>query len=159
MLCERAERILPQARAIFQARKHRAEQFSLADAHLTRHPDVGDVLAAGGIDQMRHRVKARREFRAAQRYRSQVRRLVHRDRADPIGEAERLRAAKRGGAQRCMDPLGCHGPIRIGFYGIWLRQLDPDGPEEFALAQDLVPGQSPVPVVEGAGAERRDGRP
>jgi hypothetical protein len=57
-------------------------------------------------------------------------------------------------AQRPMDPFGRHGPIRIGLDGVWLRQFDPGGPEELALAQDSVPAQSSVSLVECAGAQR-----
>src|ERR1044071_7202938 len=68
-VCVTLEGILPQVRELFQTGEGAWQQASLGHARFTAHPDVRDVLAARGIDEVRHRVVAGRKLGSAQRHR------------------------------------------------------------------------------------------
>src|ERR1051325_2672902 len=97
-VCVTLEGILPQVRELFQTGEGAWQQASLGHARFTAHPDVRDVLAARGIDEVRHRIVAGRELGRAQRHRREVGGLSRDDRAGGAVDAERLRAPQRRGA-------------------------------------------------------------
>src|SRR5262249_45942678 len=94
-VCVTLEGILPQLCELFQTGEGAWQQASLDHARFTAHPDVRDVLAARGIDEMRHRVVAGRELGRAQRDGHEVGALSRDDRARDAVDAERLRSAQR----------------------------------------------------------------
>src|SRR5262249_21924096 len=91
-VCVTLEGILPQVRELFQTGEGAWQQASLDHARFTAPPDVRDVLAAGGIDEMRHRVVAGRELGRAQSDGREVGGLSGDDRAGDRADAERFGA-------------------------------------------------------------------
>src|SRR5687768_3101752 len=63
------------------------------------YPDVADLVAARGIDQLRNHVVHRLRLDLVEAYRGEVGLLAGFDRADAVVPAHRLRAAERRGVQ------------------------------------------------------------
>src|SRR4051812_5767272 len=64
-VCKTLEGILPHPPSSVQTDQGFRQQCALAHARLAVYPNVGDVLASGGIDELRYRVVARGQFRTA----------------------------------------------------------------------------------------------
>src|SRR3546814_188324 len=77
-----------------------AGQLAVAQLRLAGDPHVADLVAAGGVDQLRDHVVQRLGLELRQVEQRQVGLLARLDRADQMIEADRLRPAQRGRAQR-----------------------------------------------------------
>src|SRR5690606_28352331 len=68
-----------------------ADQLAVAQLRLAGDPYVADLVAAGGVHQLRHHVVQRLRFEHGQVEQRQVGLLARLDRADQVVEAHRLR--------------------------------------------------------------------
>src|SRR5207342_1111279 len=69
---------------------------SIVQQEVTVAPDVRNLLAGGGVDQMRDRMVARSQLQIAQVHGSEIGRLTRDDRTDLRVEPERASGRQRG---------------------------------------------------------------
>ena len=91
-----------------------SSKLSVRYTTLSRHPDVGNLLTSGHIDQQRYRIITRQQSRITDTHGTQIRRLAGAERTDLFFQPQGPRAFQCGHAQRLMGMDG-FGPGTCDF--------------------------------------------
>src|SRR5262245_60112711 len=112
--------VLPVRRLGRELARVESRQLPVVDDTLAVDPDVGHVLAAGGIDEMRKRVIARPQLGRFQADGGYVCALPRRERSDAVFQSQRACSAYRGHFERCVGRQ--QGRVASGSLGKQGRQ-------------------------------------